>query len=116
MRNHVLNVTGRIARPLNDFEIKPLICDLMRNHGGKTEIKKLKQAYEAAWAQASTRAQASLLLRPTPLLMISWRLRFHRAMLIGEVIPLFYEYLRLNPAARERVEFSHILVTVSRSE
>ena len=31
-------------------------------------------------------------------------------MLIGEVIPHLYSYLRSNPAARERGEFSHILV------
>lgn len=31
-------------------------------------------------------------------------------MLIGEIIPQLYEYLRSNPAARERSEFEHILV------
>ena len=31
-------------------------------------------------------------------------------MLIGEVIPQVYEYLRSNPAAPERDEFEHILV------
>ena len=31
-------------------------------------------------------------------------------MLIGEVVPLFYDFLSANPAAEERQEFSHILV------
>jgi DNA helicase-2/ATP-dependent DNA helicase PcrA len=41
--------------------------------------------------------------------LVQW-LIFYEAMLIGEVIPKFYEYLRTNPAARERTEYSHILV------
>jgi DNA helicase II / ATP-dependent DNA helicase PcrA len=41
--------------------------------------------------------------------LLRW-LRFHGAMLIGEAIPQLYEYLRSNPAAPERKEFSHILV------
>ena len=51
MRNHVLAATGRTARPLNAFELEPLICDLMTAHGGKKEVKKRMQAYEAAWAR-----------------------------------------------------------------
>lgn len=39
MRNHVLAATGRVARPLNDFELEPLLCDLMASHGGKGKPK-----------------------------------------------------------------------------
>lgn len=111
-RNHVLAATGRVARPLNEFELQPLTCDLMRNHGGKREVEKRKQAYEAAWARlqhetpgfAATARDASFAAD-----LLSW-MRFHGAMLIGEVIPQLYEYLRSNPAAAERSEFAHILV------
>jgi len=41
--------------------------------------------------------------------LLAW-LIFHEAMLIGEVIPQLYHYLRSNPAAQERGEFTHILV------
>src|SRR5262245_29619898 len=34
-RNHVLAAIGRVARPLNEFELEPLIGDLMGDHGGK---------------------------------------------------------------------------------
>ena len=51
MRNHVLGATGRVPRPLNDFELEPLVCDLKDAHGGKKEVKKLRMAYEAAWAR-----------------------------------------------------------------
>lgn len=112
MRNHVLEVTGRVPRPLNTFEIEPLICDLMAAHGGKRRVRELRMAYEAAWARlqheepgyspnpADAAFQADLL---------SW-LRFHESMLIGEVIPQLYQYLFSNPAAAERQEFTHILV------
>lgn len=112
LRNHVLEATGRTARPLNDYEILPLTADLMSVFGGKRTVDKLRQAYEAAWArlqheeptyvQSPQDAAFSNALR-------SW-LIFHDAMLIGEVIPQLYEYLRSNPGAPERSEFLHILV------
>lgn len=37
MRNHVLAATGRIPRPLNEFELEPLLSDL-RTHGGKKRL------------------------------------------------------------------------------
>lgn len=41
--------------------------------------------------------------------LLEW-LRFHEAMLIGEVIPEIYRYLSANLGAPERAEFNHILV------
>lgn len=112
MRNHVLGATGRVPRPLNDFELEPLICDLMGAHGGKKAVKKFKQAHEAAWARLQ-HEQPGYVLDPADVAfqqdLLNW-LRFHRAMLIGEVIPQLYQYLRNNPAAQERSEFQHILV------
>ena len=112
MRNHVLGATGRVPRPLNEFELEPLICDLKDAHGGKRSVKKLRMAYEAAWARlqhqqpgyAPSAADAAFQAD-----LLAW-LRFHEAMLIGEVIPQLHEYLRSNPAAAERGEFAHILV------
>lgn len=112
MRNHVLGVTGRVPRPLNDFEVEPLICDLMAVHGGKKAVKKFKQAYEAAWARLQHEQPGYVLNADDAAFqhdLLSW-LQFHRAMLIGEVIPQLYQYLRNNPAAQERSEFQHILV------
>lgn len=111
-RNHVLAATGRIPRPLNDFETEAMVCDLMAAHGGKRAVDDLKQAYEAAWARlnhqtpgyAPSAAEAAFQHD-----LLEW-LRFHEAMLIGEVIPEIYRYLSANPAAPERAEFSHILV------
>jgi DNA helicase-2/ATP-dependent DNA helicase PcrA len=112
LRNHVLAATGRVARPLNEFEIEPLICDLMGAHGGKRAVGRLKQAYEAAWARLQ-QEHPGFVQSPEDAAFANdlrgW-LIFHEAMLIGEVIPQLYEYLRSNPAAPERSEFEHILV------
>jgi superfamily I DNA/RNA helicase len=111
LRNHVLAATGRVARPLNEFEVEPLICDLMGAHGGKRDVGRLKQAYEAAWARLQ-HEQPGFIQSPEDAAFADdlrrW-LIFHEAMLIGEVIPQLYEYLRSNPAAPERNEFEHIL-------
>ena len=112
MRNHVLAATNRVPRPLNEFELEPLICDLMGEHGGKRQVKKLRMAYEAAWARLQHQ-QPGYAPNPADAAfqadLLAW-LRFHEAMLIGEVIPQFHQYLHSNPAAAERSEYTHILV------
>jgi superfamily I DNA/RNA helicase len=112
MRNHVLEATGRTARALNEFEVEALACDLMQAHGGKRAVRRLRKAYEAAWARLQ-RHQPGYAQSPEDAAFATdlraWMI-FHEAMLIGEVIPQLYEYLRSNPAAPERTEFDHILV------
>ncbi len=111
-RQHVLEALGRVPRPLNRFEMDPLLYDLGASFGDKRDRAKRIRAYEAAWAplqheqlgyaqNAQDRAfQAAL---------VGW-LRFHKGMLIGEIIPYVYVYLRDNPAAPERMLYDHILV------
>lgn len=111
-RNHVLQTTGRVPRPLNDFEVRPMEADLADHHGGVREVRKKIKAYEAAWARlqrdepgyGQSEEEANFERD-----LLAW-LQFHRAMLIGEVIPQLYSYLHLNPHAGERTEYSHILV------
>jgi DNA helicase-2/ATP-dependent DNA helicase PcrA len=112
LRNHVLISTGRRARPLNDYEMQPLIADLMGTHGGKKAVRRLKDAYEAGWArlQHEQPGHAQSVEDAEFAADLHGWLIFHEAMLIGEVIPQLYEYLRANPAAPERNEFEHILV------
>ena len=112
MRNHVLGATGRVPRPLNEFELKPLEADLADSHGGIREVRKKIKAYESAWARLQQDQPGFVQSAEDAAFehdLLTW-LIFHRAMLIGEVIPQFYNYLRSNPAAPERVEFAHILV------
>jgi DNA helicase-2/ATP-dependent DNA helicase PcrA len=111
-RNHVLEATGRTPRPLNDFEIKALEADLSAANGGVRKVRKLLKAYEAAWARLQRDEpgfEHSSEDEQFASSVVAW-LVFHRAMLIGELIPQLHHYLFSNPAARERNEFSHILV------
>ena len=111
-RQNVLAVTGRVARPLNRFEIEPLLYDLSSRFGNKLERERLIRAYEAAWARLQHEnpgfAQTETDIRFQQAL-VAW-LRFHRGMLIGEIIPELYRYLRNNPAAPERSLYDHVLV------
>lgn len=111
-RNQVLQATGRVPRPLNQFELRPLICDLPANFGGIRDKEKLRLAYEAAWARLQHEDPGyapTAVERGFEASLLAW-LKFHRAMLIGEVIPHLYIYLRNNPGAEERAEYAHVLV------
>lgn len=111
-RNAVLGATGRHARPLNQFELEPMVADLMRQGRGKRAVRKLQAAYEAAWARLQHELPGHAIAEEDAEFqaeLLAW-LRFHESMLIGEVVPLFYNFLSANPAAQERAEYSHILV------
>lgn len=69
-------------------------------------------AFEAAWARRQTdspgepRSQED---RDLERALKGW-LRFHDAVLVGELVPLTLQYLQQNPAARELTAFDHVLV------
>jgi DNA helicase-2/ATP-dependent DNA helicase PcrA len=111
-RQNVLAVTGRVARPLNRFEMEPLLYDLPAGFGNKRERAKRIRAYEAAWARLQheqpgfAQTQIDVSFQQS---LIAW-LRFHEGMLIGEIIPELYRYLRNNPAAPECSMYNHVLV------
>jgi superfamily I DNA/RNA helicase len=50
-RQNVLEAIGRIPRPLNRFEMEPLLYDLSPQFGNKRARAKKIRAYEAAWAR-----------------------------------------------------------------
>lgn len=111
-KRNVLGALGRVPRPLNKFEIEPLLYDLTNAFGTKIEREKLIRAYEAGWARLQheepgfTQTDAE---RDFQTALLAW-LRFHESMLIGEIVPLTYHYLRNNPHAPELNLFDHILV------
>lgn len=109
----VLAATGRVPRPLLRFEERFLLQDLSKaGLGGVRDAGKKLKAFSAAWARLQheqpgwpqdandQQFQAALL---------SW-LKFHRAMLIGELIPEGIKYLRLNAQSPYRTAFDHVLV------
>jgi DNA helicase-2/ATP-dependent DNA helicase PcrA len=113
-RARVFEHTGRVARPLMDFEHRFLVEDLGQFEvlGDVNNRKRRLSAFEAAWAtlqhqepgwpqdEVDIQFQARL---------IEW-LEFHRAMLLGELVPLSLNYLRTNPLAPELWMFDHVLV------
>jgi DNA helicase II / ATP-dependent DNA helicase PcrA len=111
-RQNVLQSIGRIPRPLNRFEIEPLLYDLPTTFGNKRARNKRIRAYEAAWARLQHEVPGyapNVQDRAFESALVSW-LTFHRGMLIGEIIPHVYRYLRDNPGAPERNLYDHVLV------
>jgi DNA helicase II / ATP-dependent DNA helicase PcrA len=112
MRNHVLRVLGRTPRPLNEFELEPLLSDLRAVHGNKHKRRSLIRAYGAAWARLQTQEPGFTRTPEEQAFadeLVAW-LTWHEAMLMDEVIPHLYQYLRANPGAPERNEYLHVLI------
>lgn len=112
-RQEVLEATGRIPRPLLQFEERFLLEDL-RNAGlgGIRECGKRLRAFSAAWARLQHEEPgwpSSQADRQFQEELKAW-LIFHEAMLIGELIPEGLQYLRLNPQSPYRSAFDHVLV------
>jgi superfamily I DNA/RNA helicase len=109
----VLQATGRVPRPLLDFEVRFMLEDLgVDAFDGVRECRRRIEAFNAAWARLQSddpgwpqngddrRFHNALL---------AW-LRFHRCMLIGELIPQAVQFLRNNPESPDRRAFDHVLV------
>ena len=109
----VLQYTGRIPRPLLHFEERFFLEDLEDDHfGGIRERESRLQAFNAAWARLQTDDPGwptDPVDREFHIALLRW-LRFHQAMLIGELVPETLRYLRDNPASPNRNLFQHVLV------
>jgi DNA helicase II / ATP-dependent DNA helicase PcrA len=111
-RENVLQAVGRKPRPLNRFEIEPLLYDLSNDFGDKRARNNRIRAYEAAWARLQ-HEMPGYAQDPDDATfedaLVGW-LTFHEGMLIGEIIPYVYRYLKDNPAAPERSLYDYVLV------
>lgn len=120
-RDVVFNVERRVPRPLVTFsssgvlrfEAEPMLADLRdRRFGGKKDKTQRVLAFEADWARLQSDDPGwppDATDRQFHGELIEW-LRFHRAILIGELIPLALHYLRGNPQADELSAFDVVLV------
>jgi ATP-dependent DNA helicase UvrD/PcrA len=111
-RQSVLDALGRRPRPLNRFEIEPLLYDLPKKFGDKRGRNKRIRAYESAWARLQHETPGYAQNPDDAALedaLVAW-LTFHEGMLIGEIIPYAYRYLKDNPAAPERNLYDYVLV------
>lgn len=111
-RTAVFQALGRNARPLMDFERNTLVCDLQGQFGGKRVVDRLIEAFEAYWA----RLQHHVPGWPTDPqeqafdhALRNW-LVFHRAILVGELVPLAYDFVQQNPTHPDIPHYDHIVV------
>jgi DNA helicase II / ATP-dependent DNA helicase PcrA len=108
----VFDATGRRPRPLVSYEIGELTNDLKAQFGGKRKVTKLLEAYEAAWARlqheraGAPRAQSDLAFESA---LLDW-LRYHRAMLIGELVPITLRFIQANPHSSVLPAYRAVLV------
>ncbi len=99
---------------MSRFEAEPLLHDLNNRvqFGGVRERTRRIQAFEASWARLQS-DQPGWPIDPVDRefhdALLGW-LRFHEAMLIGELVPETLRYLRQNPACAERRAYNHVVV------
>ncbi len=111
-RHEVLQATGRVPRPLFKFEQRFLLEDLScPSFGGIRKCKERLEAFNAAWARLQSEEPGwpkAKTDQDFQYALMAW-LKFHEAILIGELVPEALRYLRNNPALDD-LKFEHVLV------
>lgn len=113
-KQEILNLTERVPRPLLQFEEKFLLYDLPNKFGfgGFNDRRKRLRAFEAAWARLLGEQAGwpnNTVDQNFQNELLRW-LKFHQAMLVGELVPTALNYLRNNPECPERNLFEYVLV------
>ncbi len=121
-RQDVLQQLGRNPRPLitfadkgvAQFEASPLLADIMRlgRFETKRDCTKRIRAFEAAWARQQDQQPGwpqNGTDREFHRNLINW-LIFHKAMLIGELVPEALRFIKSNPANAVHTAYDHIIV------
>lgn len=121
-QQEVFDYLGRVPRPVVSFaksgvlqfEGGVMLDDLILagNFGPKRVCTQRIRAFEAAWARLQSEVPGwpqDPLDRQFQAALIAW-LRFHRAILIGELVPEALRFLRNNPATTARSAFDHVIV------
>lgn len=118
----VFDFLGRVPRPIVtfsksgvlQFEGKAMLDDLgiAGAFGAGRECTRRIRAFEAAWARLQSEEPGwpdNAIDRQFQAALVNW-LRFHRAILIGELVPEALRYLRNNPNCEARTAYDHVLV------
>jgi ATP-dependent DNA helicase UvrD/PcrA len=112
-RAKVLAATGVVPRIVAEFEKTMMLRDLTGDFGDIPDRRKTLLRFAAAWSDArEDHAPGEPVEQLDQIFqneVLRW-LRWHRAMLLDELVPTTLKYLRLNPLAEERREFDHVLV------
>lgn len=111
-RDSVLLITGRTPRPLTEHEADLMLRDIQGDFGDIRARRDLLEAWQAGWVRGSE-DHPGLAELPTEREFERQALRWlvhHRAMLIGEVVPLAYHYLTISLVDGESGYFDHVIV------
>ena len=121
-RDNVFAYLQRTPRPIItfsksgslQFEGAIMLHDISRSgrFGGRRDCTKRIRAFEAAWARLQSEDPgwpADPVDQRFQVELVDW-LRFHEAMLIGELVPEALRYLRNNPLSPSLSEFDHVIV------
>lgn len=111
-KREIIENTGRVPRPMLEFEQKPMLYDISKDFGGIKEKETKLKAFEAAWARLQSEEPGfphNDEDRAFQEEVLSW-LKAHKSMLFGEIIIETYHYLRNNPMCFELRSFDHVLV------
>ena len=117
----VFEYLGRAARPIVtflksavlQFEGGTMLADLIiaGAFGPKRDCTNRIRAFEAAWARLQSDEPGwpqDPVDRAFQTALVNW-LRFHKAMLIGELVPETLRFLRNNPGCEARKAFDHVI-------
>lgn len=107
----VFALTHRVARPLLSHEIEMLVNDLQGQFDGKKATRRLIAAFEAYWATLQTHdpgAPQQAVEQQFDAALHQW-LDFHRALLIGELVPVALRFIQDNPHSPHAPSFTHVL-------
>lgn len=118
----VLAASNRVPRPVVtftssgvlQFEGAAMLADLKASgaFGDKRAVTRRIRAFEAAWARLQSEDPG---WPQDPVdaafhdVLLEW-LRFHKGLLIGELVPEAYRYIRDNPACPARTGYDHVIV------
>ena len=111
-RGAVFQATGRVPRPLLACELEMMVNDLREAFGGKRDVRRLVKAFEAYWAKLQHNVPGwpiDPVEQQFDIALKAW-LRFHKAMLVGELVPIAYDFIRNNPGHQDIPVYTHVLV------
>lgn len=120
-QKRVFDILRRVPRPIKyfnskgspQFELSPLLADLdlLDDFGSKREKFSKIKAFEAAWARRQQDIPNDISASDIKFknALLNW-LKMHKALLLGELVPLTLEYLQNNPSDNVFADFSHIIV------